>query len=78
MTFLSIAALALATATSWWPQEAAGGGGASTVQVQTDDGQTACGELAESSTGTMRVQTDAHLVTVSLDTIASIAPVSSC
>ena len=27
MTFLSIAALALATATSWWPQEAEGGGG---------------------------------------------------
>ena len=79
MTFLSIAALALATATSWWPQEEGGGGGGSTVQVQTDDGRTACGELAESSQpGTVRLVTDAQPVSVSLDAIASLAPVASC
>ena len=80
MTFLSVAALALATATSWWPQEeAGGGGGASTVQVQTEDGRTACGELTESAqAGTVRVVTDGQPVTLALDAIASVAPVGGC
>ena len=80
MTFLSVAALALATATSWWPQEEEGGdGAATTVQVQTDDGRTACGELAESTqAGTVRVVTDGQPVTLSLDAIASVAPVGGC
>jgi hypothetical protein len=80
MTFLSIAALALATAASWWPQdESDAAGAATTVQVQTDDGRTACGELTGASQpGTVRLVTDAQPVVVSLDAIASVAPVESC
>ena len=79
MTFLSIATLALATAASWWPHEESGGPGASTVQVQTDDGRSACGELTASpQPGSLRVVADAQPIVLSLDAIASIAPVESC
>jgi hypothetical protein len=79
LTFLSVAAIALATATSWWPHADDEGGGAGTVQVQTDDGRTACGELAASSQpGTLRVLTDAQPVVVSLDALAGVVPVGSC
>jgi len=80
MTFLSIAALALATAASWWPKdESDAGGAATTVQVQTDDGRTACGELAGSSQpGTLRVVTDAQPVVLALDALASVTPVGGC
>jgi hypothetical protein len=80
LTFLSVAALALATATSWWPQaDDEGGGAAGAVQVQTDDGRTACGELtAPSQPGTLRVLTAAQPVVVSLDALAGVVPVGSC
>ena len=79
MTFLSIAALALATAASWWPQDEPGAAGASTVRVQTDDGRTACGELTGSpQPGTLRIVADARPVVVSLDAIASVAPAERC
>ena len=79
MTFLSIAALALATATSWWPKEGADGGATSAIQVQTDDGRTACGELTESpQPGALRLVTGGQPVVVSLDAVASVAPVGSC
>ncbi len=79
MTFLSIAALALGTAASWWPQEQSGGAGASTVQVQTRDGRTACGELTDSpQPGTLRVVADAQPVVLSLDALASVAPAERC
>ncbi|MDP1849359.1 MAG: hypothetical protein Q8K79_16330 [Solirubrobacteraceae bacterium] len=79
MTFLSIAALALATAASWWPKEAADAGAGGSVRVQTDDGRTACGELTGSpQPGTLRVETDAQPVVLSLDALASVAPVSGC
>ena len=51
----------------------------SAVQVQTNDGRTACGELAQSSqAGTVRVVTDAQPVTLPLDAVASLAPVGGC
>jgi hypothetical protein len=82
MTFVSIAALALGTAASWWPKERRGAGqagGAAQVQVQTNDGRSACGELAASAqSGTLRVVTDSQPVDVALDTLASVAPVGSC
>ena len=56
MTFLSIAALALATAASWWPQERGGDSGSQEVQVHTNDNRRACGQLAGSvQPGTLRV-----------------------
>jgi hypothetical protein len=81
MTFLSIAALALATAASWWPKERAGGGaaGAAQVQVQTNDGRTACGALgAAPQSGTLRVIAGAQPVDVALASLASVEPVGSC
>lgn len=79
MTFLSVAALALATATSWWPEEQDAGGAAVTVQVRTEDGRTACGELTPSpQPGTVRVVRDAQPVLLSLDALASVAPVDGC
>lgn len=79
LTFLSIAALALGTAASWWPKDASGAGADGSVQVQTDDGRTACGELTGSpQPGTVRVVTDGQPVVLSLDALARLAPVASC
>lgn len=81
MTFLSVAALALGTAASWWPKKGggAGAGAAGQVQVQTSDGRSACGELSESpQQGTLRVIAGAQPVDVALSSVASVAPVGSC
>ena len=79
MTFLSIAALALAAAASWWPKENDGDGAAQQVQVQTDDGRSACGTLSEApQPGTLRVIADAHAVDVPLDAVARVAPAGGC
>ena len=79
LTFSSIAALALATATSWWPQEENEGSAAATVQVQTGDGRTACGELAQSpQRGVLRLVDDAQSIVVRLDAVARVTPVSGC
>ena len=80
MTFLSIAALALATAASWWPDEDGGdGAGAQEVQVRTNDNRSACGELAgPAQPGTLRVLADSQPIDVALGSIASVEPVGSC
>jgi hypothetical protein len=83
MTFLSIAALALATAASWWPKDdgagTAGAAAAAQVQVQTNDGRSACGELRESpQAGTLRVVAAGGPVDVALSSLASVAPAAGC
>lgn len=81
MTFLAVAAVALASAASWWPKEAGGSGAsaAGQVQVQTSDGASACGELSDAPQhGTLRVIADARAVDVALNSVASVAPVASC
>jgi hypothetical protein len=80
LTFLSVAALALATATAWWPHaESSGAGAAGSIRVQTNDGRAACGALAASpQPGTLRVITAAQPVDVSLDAVASLVPVDRC
>lgn len=82
LTFLSVAAVALATTASWWPKEDGGGadgGGAAQVRVQTTDGRSACGELsAAPQAGTLRVRADSQPVDVALSSLASVVPVGSC
>jgi hypothetical protein len=79
LTFLSVAALALATATSWWPHEAPTGDAGGTIRVQTQDGRIACGELTVSpQEGTMRLLTASQPVVVSLDAVARVVPVAAC
>lgn len=81
LTFLSIAALSLATAASWWPKEAAGAGagGAQQVRVQTRDGATACGELREAPQhGTLRLIAGSQPVDVALGSLASVVPAAGC
>lgn len=79
MTFLSIATLTLATATSWWPQERDGGAGGPQVEVRTNDNRVACGELGDApGPGVLRVVADDHAIDVALRSLASVAPVQSC
>jgi hypothetical protein len=76
MTFASIAAVALATATSWWPNTETAG---SQVQVRATDGQSWCGRLADApQQGSLRIETASEPVVVSLDTLSSVAPVDGC
>lgn len=78
LTFASIAALTLATATAWWPSEA-GEPGTARVQVRTAAGQTACGELVASSrAGALRLVAAGGAVDVALDAVASVAPTGRC
>ena len=80
MTIVSIAALSLAAAASWWPQES-GAGAADRVQVrlQTADGRSACGELSESpQPGTLRVIADSQPIDVALDSLARVSPAAAC
>lgn len=77
LTFVSIALVALATTSSWWPGD--GTAGATTVEVQAANGQTVCGELAGSAqSGTLRVVTDAQPIELQLGQVASVRPVSGC
>lgn len=80
MTFLSIAALALATASSWWPKESSDDGAAAAlVQVQTDNGRSACGTLGETAQpGTLRVVAGGQAIDVAFSSLASVTPVGGC
>ena len=79
LTFASIALVALATTASWWPKDDEGAGGGAEVQVQTSNGQSVCGELADSGqAGTLRIVTGSQPVEVSLAQVASVRPVGGC
>ncbi len=77
LTFVAVAALALGTASGWWPQPA-GGGGEQLVAVQASSGERACGSLVRASPGTLRVSVDGRDVDVSLQDVATVEPVDSC
>jgi len=80
MTFVSIALVALATTTSWWPtEEKPAAGAAGQVEVQAANGASFCGTLAASSqTGALRVVTASRPVEVELARLASVRPVDGC
>jgi hypothetical protein len=79
LTFASIALVALATTASWWPSEEETPDAGAQVQVQTANGQSVCGELADSGqTGTLRIVTASQAVDVSLGQVASVRSVAGC
>lgn len=82
MTFVSIALVALATTTSWWPTEdkQAGAGGGGQVQVQASSGESFCGELAQpAQSGTLRIVVPgSQPVDVELARVASLQLVDGC
>jgi hypothetical protein len=78
LTFVAVAALALGTASGWWPQPAGGDETGQLVAVQASSGERACGSLAQSSAGTLRVSVDGSPVVVALRDVEALDPVDSC
>lgn len=77
MTFVAVIMTVLGAADGWWPAE--GGGGSEQMEVRDSSGNVACGTLAEGARqGAMWLDTADGRVTVSLNAIASMRPVSSC
>jgi drug/metabolite transporter (DMT)-like permease len=75
LTFAAVAALALGTATGWWPQPEGGG---NLVSVQAANGQRFCGALQEGGDGRLSVSVDGSPVVVSLADVAAVSPVDHC
>jgi drug/metabolite transporter (DMT)-like permease len=78
LTFAALAALALGTATGWWPQDEADGGGNALVVVQATSGERWCGPLGEAQPGSLSVSVNGSPVVVSLQDVAAVGPVDSC
>jgi hypothetical protein len=78
LTFVSVAVLAVATSSTWWPSAASGGADAQPIRVSTSGGEL-CGELGESSSdGRLALAVDGRLVQVPLAEIVAVVPVASC
>jgi hypothetical protein len=75
LTFVSVALLALATASSWWPSKSSQAG---LVEVRADSGETVCGELADAPEGELRVVSDGAHVSLPLQAVGSVRLVDSC
>jgi hypothetical protein len=76
LTFAALAALALGTATGWWPQE--DGDDGALVAVQATDGQRVCGVLQDAGQGRVGVEVDGRPVVVALQDVAAVSPVDGC
>ena len=74
LTFVSVALLALSTASSWWPSESA----AALVEVRANSGQTVCGELAEAPSGQLRLESAGGPVSIELQAVSSLRAIDSC
>jgi hypothetical protein len=78
LTFAALAALALGTASGWWPQDEGDGGGGELVAVQDANGDRWCGALTEASPGSVGVSVDGEPVVVALRDVVAVGPVDSC
>src|SRR3954449_12831877 len=78
LTFVAVGALALGTASGWWPQPTGASGGGQLVAVRASSGERVCGSLVQASPGTLRVSVDGRRVDVSLQDVAAVDPVDSC
>ena len=84
ITYLSVAVMALAASTGWWPTKeesdaaAAGGAGGASVEITDGSGRTACGELVAGPAGRVRLTTAEGTVELATAGLAAISPVASC
>jgi hypothetical protein len=78
LTFVAVAALALATSSAWWPGVAPTGTDRTAVRVSTRAGEI-CGDVGEPSRdGVLAVAAEGRLVEVVLSDIVAITPVPDC
>jgi hypothetical protein len=78
LTFAALAALALGTATGWWPQEEGGGDDGALVQVQAAGGERWCGSLGAARQGFLSVVADGSSVVVPLQDVVLVRSVDAC
>jgi hypothetical protein len=80
MTFISVATVAVATVSGWWPSTAdpATTSEAASMAVQDDKGTRHCGQMVNSPNGTIQLATPDGAVLLQLDQVASIQPVATC
>ena len=74
LTFVAVGLTTLATTSAWWPADAAD---ADLVTVSTARGSL-CGQLLDSSDGTVRLDLAGRSVAVPLDQVTGIEPVAGC
>lgn len=76
ITYASVAVLAVATLSAWWPAPA--GDPAPVVEVRDAAGGAWCGELVAAPAGIVRLDTAEGPVSLPLNGIASLDPVNRC
>jgi len=78
LTFVSVAVLALATSSAWWPSDTGGENDATAIEVRTRAGLI-CGDLGEpSGQGLLAVSAGGRLVELTLSDVISVQPVDDC
>ena len=75
LTFVAVGLIALATSSSWWPDD--GGGSGQLVEVSTAQG-TLCGTLVDSDDGSLAVEVDGQRLVLGMGQVAGVRPVASC
>jgi len=78
LTFAAVAALALGSASGWWPQDESDAGADELVAVQDANGDRWCGALDDASPGNVSVSVDGDPVVVALRDVVAVGPVDSC
>lgn len=82
LTFVAVAAMALAASVGWWPVDDGGGDGSEAtgaeVRVTVRGGGTACGRLVDAPAGILRLVTDDGTAEVAIGRLTTIAAADGC
>jgi hypothetical protein len=76
LTFSAVAFVALAGASSWWPEKSAEGGGAA-VELQAG-GTSVCGTLAQGPSGAVAIVADGRQLSVPIEQLTALSPADGC
>ena len=76
LTFSAVALVALAGASSWWPEKAAEEAG---VEVELQAGGTSiCGTLAQAQSGAVAIVADGRQLSVPIEQLTALSPADGC